>query len=105
MYSKTSKCLIFVFMIAGLGVMATGTIFAQQDAAQSAESDLFPPNAKPGECYARVFILPKYKTYTETAVMREASERVEIIPARYEWVTERILVKEASERLEVIPAT
>ena len=42
---------------------------------------------------------------TEEVVKRDASERMEIIPAKYEWVRERVLVKEASERLEIVPAT
>ncbi len=66
---------------------------------------LFPPNAKPGECYARIFIPPKFKTVTEKKLKKGSGERVELIPAKYGTVTERVLVAEASERLEVIPAT
>jgi hypothetical protein len=83
-----------------VAVTATGTI--AQSANREAE---FPPNAKPGECYARVFVPPTYKTETETILVKDASERLEIIPARYEWVAEKVLVKEASERLEIVPAT
>jgi len=63
-----------------------------------------PPSAQPGECYAKVFIPPKTKTTTERVCIREASERVEIVPAEYEWVEERVLVKQASSQLEVEPA-
>ncbi len=66
---------------------------------------LFPPNAGPGECFARAFVEPVHKTVTEKVLKRAASERMEIIPARYETVTERVLVQEESTRLEVIPAT
>lgn len=65
---------------------------------------LLPPDAKPGECYARVFVPPTYKTITETVLRHGASERVEVIPATYEWVEEQVLVSEASQRLEVVPA-
>lgn len=65
---------------------------------------LFPPNPVPGECYARVLIPASYTTETETVLVSEESERVEIIPARYETVQETVLVKEASTRLEVVPA-
>jgi hypothetical protein len=68
------------------------------------ESELLPPKASPGECYARVFVPPTYRSMTEQVLKRGASERVEIVPAKYQWVEEKILVKEASERLEVIPA-
>ncbi len=69
-----------------------------------AAGGLFPPNAKAGECYARVLTNEKYKTNEERVLVKEASERFEVIPAQYETVTERVLVKEASTRLEVIPA-
>ncbi|MEO0975292.1 MAG: hypothetical protein AAFX85_19565, partial [Pseudomonadota bacterium] len=65
---------------------------------------LFPPNPKAGECYARVLIPASYTTESETVLVNEASERVEILPARYETVTETVLVKEASTRLEAVPA-
>jgi hypothetical protein len=67
-------------------------------------SELYPPNARPGECYARVLAPPQYKTETRTITVSEASERLETLPAQYEWAEERVLVKEAEEKLEVIPA-
>ena len=66
--------------------------------------DLFPPNAKAGECYTRVLVPANYETKTERLLKRAASDRVEIIPAKYEWVEEQVLVTEASERIEVVPA-
>lgn len=70
----------------------------------SASADLFPPNPRPGECYARVIIPAKYNTTTKRVLKREASERIEIIPAKYAPSTERILVKPASTRLVEVPA-
>jgi Putative peptidoglycan binding domain len=66
---------------------------------------MFPPKAKPGECYARVFVPPTYNTVTEQVLKRDASERLETIPAKYEWVEETVAVQEPSEKLEVVPAT
>jgi hypothetical protein len=63
-----------------------------------------PPNAKPGECYAKVFVPPTFKTVTERIKVRDASETIEVIPAKYEWVEERVLVKDASTELEALPA-
>src|ERR1043166_6188986 len=63
-----------------------------------------PPNAKPGECYAKVFIPPQFKNVTERVLVRESSETIEIIPAKYEWVEERIVVKDASTQLEAVAA-
>jgi hypothetical protein len=70
-----------------------------------AGTELLPPNAKPGECYARVFIPPQYKTEQIRVVSREATSRIETTPPRYEWADEQVLARGASERLEVIPAT
>lgn len=71
----------------------------------STDGALLPPNAKPGECYARVFVPPTYKTTTESLLKKAESERVEIIPAIYETVFEEVLVSEASEKLAAVPAT
>ena len=70
----------------------------------NSEGSLFPPNAKTGECWARVFVEPTYQTYTEQVLKHGASERLVIIPAKYKWVEERVLVREESERMELIPA-
>ncbi len=71
---------------------------------QVMEAELLPPQAKAGECYARVVIPPVYETTQEKVLAKEASERLEITPATYTWVDEPVLVKEASERLITIPA-
>ena len=68
------------------------------------EAMLLPPEAKPGECYARVFIPPTYRTASEKILKHGASERLEVVPAKYEWIEKKVLVTEASERLEVVPA-
>ena len=68
------------------------------------ETSLYPPQANPGECFARVFVPPTYATSSERVLTRGASERLEIIPAKYEWVEEKVMVKAPSERIEVIPA-
>jgi hypothetical protein len=77
---------------------------SKKSADMSSETSLLPPEAKPNECYARVFIPPVYQTRTEQMLNRGAAERLELIPAKYEWVEEQVLVQEASQRLEVTPA-
>jgi hypothetical protein len=67
-------------------------------------SAALPPNAKPGECYAKVFIPPTFKNVSERVLVRDASETIEIVPAKYEWVEERILVKDSSTQLEAVAA-
>jgi hypothetical protein len=68
------------------------------------QDPLLPPNARAGECFARVFVPPEYNTGTKRVLLHEASEKVETVPARYEWVEEKVLVRDESEKLEVIPA-
>lgn len=70
----------------------------------TSDANLFPPNPKAGECYARVLIPATYQTVSEQVLAREAAERIEIIPAEYETVKETVMTQEASSRLEVIPA-
>jgi len=88
--------------VLGLSVVVIGLTVAPAGRALAAE-ELLPPNAKPGECYARVFIPPKYKTETKQVLKREASERIEVIPAKYELVEQQVPTKEASEVIEAIP--
>ncbi len=64
---------------------------------------LLPPDAKPGECYGKVVIPPKYKIVKEKVLIDEGGERVKVIPAKYEWVTKKILVREAGEKIIPTP--
>lgn len=81
-------------------------------------------SAKPGECYVMIVKEPVYRTEKVKKLVKEAGERIEIvppvykavkvhvtseeiqevIPAVYETVKERVVVKPASTRLETVPA-
>ncbi len=78
---------------------------SSQSGPLSADDALLPPNAKPGECYARVLIPSKYSVKTERVIKKPASYRVQVMPPKYAWAEEKVLVKEAGEKLKVIPAT
>lgn len=67
-------------------------------------NDLLPPNAAPGECYARVWVEAEYSTTPEEVLISEASQRIEVVPAQYETVQETVQVSAASSRIETIPA-
>jgi hypothetical protein len=69
-----------------------------------AEVSLVPPNAKAGECYAKVVIPAKYKTLEEKVLIQEASEKISIIPAKYQWSEEKVEVTPQSKKLVTIPA-
>jgi len=88
-------------LVLALGFFATG-VAESQDTVKDAIS-LYPPDAKPGECYAKVLVPAKYDVVTEKVLKREASDKITVIPAKFEWVEERILVKEAGEAVEVLP--
>ena len=62
------------------------------------------PNAKAGQCFAKVLIPGKYETVTEKVMVREASNRIEIIPARYQIVDKKVEVKAASEKIIAVSA-
>jgi hypothetical protein len=44
------------------------------------------------------------RKFTNAFWSKTASTKLKVILARYDWAEERIMVKEDSERLEVIPA-
>lgn len=91
--------------IAILGTAALGlsAVAASGQSTSTAGVDL-PPNARPGECYARVVRPAKYEDVSERVLIREASKKVAIQPAVYNNVEETVIVEEASTRLEIIPA-
>ncbi len=63
-----------------------------------------PTNAKAGKCYARVFEDPKYRTKIEKVLKKQASERIEIIPAKTQLVEEKVLVRAAYKKETILPA-
>ena len=65
---------------------------------------LLPPNARAGECYAKVMVPAVYKTVDEKVVVADGSEKIEITPARYEWTEVRVPVQQESEKLVAVPA-
>lgn len=71
----------------------------------TAGSELFPPNAQPGHCYARVLIPATYQESSEQVLVSEASESIRVIPATYGVGEETVLVREASTRVVTVPPT
>ncbi len=78
-----------------LFALASGTVYAQ-------EAISLPDNAKAGECYARVTTAPKFTTETERVLKRDASHRVEVMPATFKTATERVLVREGGEKIIIV---
>lgn len=63
------------------------------------------PDAKPGECYAKVVTPAKFETRTEEIVVQEGAERIQTSAATFETVDQRIMVREASRVLKPVPVT
>ena len=53
----------------------------------------FTANAINGMCYQEHFFPARYETYSEQVLVREASERVDVIPARYGLVEKQVMVE------------
>jgi len=70
----------------------------------TAEVSLIPPNAKAGECYAKVVIPAKYKTVDERVLVQEASNKITIVPAKYDWIEKKIEITPDSKKLITVPA-
>ena len=107
---RTTICHVLISIA---GVLVVGVLLGSGALAQTQSPDqttngkeaAFPPNARPGECYARVLVTPTYKTEKVRVLKREATERIDSKPAKYEWIEEKVVVQEPSENIEVIPAT
>lgn len=88
----------FLLGVSGSALLVSPVVAQQTDATQTL------PDAKPGECYAKVITPAKFTTRTEEVVVQEASERVESIPAKFESGEQTVQVREASSRITVVPA-
>ena len=76
----------------------------QKSSSASASDNLLPPNAKAGQCFARVYTPPTYRTDNESVLKAEAYDVVTIIPAVYDVEKKTVMTQAETEELEVIPA-
>jgi len=76
-------------------LIATTTVSANSD------TDVL-PDAKAGECYAKVLVPPSYKTETIESLVSEAAETILVVPAKYSDATEQIVKQEASTVITAI---
>lgn len=101
--NKLQRFIVFSAVLCLCVVMAAG-VQAQQKMGIEGDT-LLPPNARPGECYARVFVPPTYKTVSEMVLKKEASEKLMVQEPKFEFVEEQVMTKAPSERWETVPAT
>jgi len=72
---------------------------------QAQETSLTPPNAKAGECYARVVLPAQYEDVEEQVMIKEPSEEINIVPAEYGDSEEEVQVVPATKNLVPLAAT
>lgn len=72
--------------------------------ASDGDGHVLPPNAKPGECFARVQVPPVFSASTETVQRADGYNKLKVIPAVYGTEKKTVLVKEAVDVISVIPA-
>ena len=65
---------------------------------------LTPPDAKPGECYAKVVLPAEYEAVEEQVMVKEPSESISIIPAEYDTVKAEVGVIPETHKLTPVPA-
>jgi hypothetical protein len=64
-----------------------------------------PPDAVPGQCYAKVIIPARFETRGEQVVKVPAGKRLEVVPPTYKTVTEQVLISPEYTRTVPVPAT
>ncbi len=66
---------------------------------------LLPPDAKAGECYARVLVPAKYRWIQKRVLKKSGAAKYKIIPAKYRYVEKRVKVANESFKYITVPAT
>lgn len=64
---------------------------------------LGPPDARPGQCFARVTLPARTETYQEQVLVEGAREEKRVIPARTQTRTKQVVVREERRRTVVEP--
>jgi len=81
-----------------LSLVVMGIMTTTQTVAERLSYD--PQQVSPGNCFTKGFFPAKYRSTSEKILLSEASEKIEIIPAKYENVTKWV-VDEPARVVEV----
>lgn len=65
---------------------------------------MLPSYAKPGECYARVWVDPIYATKSKRILVQPESNKIATLDAKYEWVEESVMIQPEEQKLIEVPA-
>ncbi len=96
---------LYSFVLSLLGLFLMYAVGGAQTTPAQAQEQLFPANTSLGQCYAQVFVPPVFERKEVQELKREATEQIEVLPAKYEWTEQTVMVQEPTERIEVVPAT
>ena len=61
------------------------------------------PDAKPGECYAKVIVPAQWETKTEQLLVKPVSEKVSVTEAVFDTAETSVVEKEAFTEIKVVP--
>ncbi len=86
-------------------VTSSTTASAESSDINAVSNSLVPPNAKPGECYAKVLVPATYKEEKVKRLVQEAKTKIKVIPATYKVVEKKVTIREPSVKIITIPAT
>ena len=95
---------VFTQCLISSAVLLSGVAVSEETGGSDSGMGLALPNAKPGECYAKVMTPAQYKTEAQEVIKRDAYEKIEIVPAKYETVEEKVLVRQGGEKIVPVPA-
>ncbi len=91
--------------IAVLALMLPATlVMAEGENAKRIDATNTLPDAKPGECYAKVIVPAKYEVKTEQVLVKPESEKIDVTPATFDTAEKEVVVKEGFTKLKAVPA-
>ncbi|MEE9342531.1 MAG: peptidoglycan-binding domain-containing protein [Gammaproteobacteria bacterium] len=93
-----------IFTVVSSALFAVGSTVAEERNTTFTGMTQALPDAKAGECYAKVMIPATYKTESQEIVKRDGYDKIEIIPAKYETVQEKVMVRQGAEKIIPVPA-
>lgn len=98
--------------IASVAVLTMAISVAMQSYAEDATADSSPvdatntlPDAKPGECYAKVIVPAQFEKRPEEIEVNPEQETIEIVPATFDTEETEVEISPAYTQLKVIPTT
>ena len=86
-------------------LMLSAAAFVGLAGVANAQSAGYPPEAQPGQCFARVLIPETTEVMTEEVVDQPERTEIKLLAAEYETVMETVVVKEETVQYKVVPAT